>query len=114
MAQRINIRADKLKQFDFKPLVICKDNLPSGFLGKTDVPVINQQLFDWIMGEPHHRDLRSLWNVADSMSYLPKLGIHYENLSPTIKWGEMSFILKDVASRIIKRWEPKTDISFPT
>jgi hypothetical protein len=112
LAQRIGFQADELKQFNFKPLVICKDNLPSGFLGKTDVPVINQQLFDWIMIKPNQQDLRSLWQVADSMTYLPKLGVHYEKLSPTVKWGEMVFILKNVALRIIKRWNPKTDIFF--
>jgi hypothetical protein len=109
LSQRIGIKED-LKNFDFKPLVICKDDLPSGFLGKTEVPVIDQQLFDWITGEPHYQNLRSLWNVADSMSYLPKIGVHYKNLSPTIKWGEMQFILRNVATQPMNRWNPKDDI----
>ena|SRR5215203_5248846 len=86
--------------------------LPSGFLGKPAVPVINEQLFNWIVGEPHHKDLCALWSVADSLSYVPKLDVHYKQLSPTIVWGEMRFILKNVASRILKRWNPKKDIFF--
>lgn len=112
LSQQINVKEDELKDFDFRPFVICKDDLPSGFLEKTKVPVINQQLFDWIMDEPHHQNLRLLWYVAESMSYLPKVGIHYKNLSPTIRWGKMRFILKDVATQAINRWNPKTDISF--
>lgn len=112
LSQRIGIKEEELKNFEFKPFVICKDDLPSGFLGKTEVPVIDQQLFDWVMGKPHHRDLISLWNVADSMSYLPKMGIHYKNLSPSISWGKMRFILKDVATQAINRWNPQNDISF--
>ena len=112
LSQRIGMTINKLNHFDFKPLVICKENLPSGFLGKTDVPVINQQLFNLVLSEPHNKDLPSLWNVANSMSYLPKLGVHYENVSPIIKWGKMQFILKEVASIPLKRWNPDTDISF--
>lgn len=112
LADRINFNADELKQFKFKPLVICKDTLLSGFVEEPTVPVIDQQLFDWIINIPHHKDLVSLWNIANTLSYLPKLDVHYKNLEPTMNWGEMKFLLKDVAFRALKRWEPDTDIIF--
>jgi hypothetical protein len=112
LAQRIGIKADELKKFDFKPLVMSKESLPSGFLEKTNVPVINQRLFNWIIAEPHHRNIVSLWNVANSTSYLPMPSKHFETISPTIKWGEMRFILKDIAFKLTNRWDPQKDITF--
>lgn len=57
LAERINYKVDELKKFEFKSLVICKDTLLSGFVEKPRVPVINEQLFDWIINIPHHKDL---------------------------------------------------------
>jgi hypothetical protein len=112
LAQKIGMKADELKRINFKPLVISKESLPSGFIEKSVVPIIDQRLFNWVTGKPHHKDILSLWNVAESMSYLPKLGVHYENLSPTIKWGDQRFLLKGVAFKTISTWSPEKDISI--
>lgn len=112
MVRRIGISADDLKLFTIKPLVTCNNNLPPVFLGKTAAPVINQQLFDWIMVKPYCKDLYSLWSVADFMSYLSKLGVPYEKPFPIINWGETSFRLKNVSAGIIKRENSEKDISF--
>ena len=110
LAQKIRCDVKELKQISFKPLVICKDNLPSGYLGKTIVPVVNQALFDWIINEPLHQDIQKLWKVADTLSYLPKLGVHYETISTSIEWFELRFKLRNIALKLINRWNPKTDI----
>lgn len=112
LAQRINYKVRDLQNIKFKPLVICKDSLPSGFLAKTNVPVMNDALINWILFDPHNRNISELWQVANSMSYLPKPGIHYENITAEILWGDLIFNIRSGAYRTKKRWSPETDIVF--
>lgn len=112
LAPRINYDEKILQNIEFKPLVINKDNLQSGFLKKSNVPVINEALLNWILFDPHNRHISELWKVADSLSYLPKRGKHYENIPAKIVWGDITFQIKSGAYRLKKRWSPKKDISF--
>jgi hypothetical protein len=114
ISARYDIPLGELEKIDFRPLVISKDNLPSGFLAVLAVPVITENLFNWILSDPHQRDILTLWIVADSRSYLPKPGVHFRTISlPPIIWGDMKFILKNLTFETIKRWNPKVDILFP-
>jgi hypothetical protein len=112
LAQRIKYDEQTLQNIEFKPLVIIKDNLPYGFLEKPSVPAINEALLDWILFDLHNRNISELWKVADSLSYLPKRGIHYENIPAKIVWGNMTFRIRSGAYRLKKRWSPEKDISF--
>ena len=110
LAQRIQINLDDLRQYEFQPLVISKDSLASGYLDNDAIPVISQDLFDWVLGKPHHRDLQALWQVARSKSYLPKRGVHFQTIAVPLKWGELEFSLEAIGFKLIKRWEPENDI----
>lgn len=102
---------DDLKSYSFKPLVLTKEGLPSGFVVKPDVPVVSENLFNWILLEPHQFGLERLWELANSLEYLPKEGVHFRNISPTIKWGNLSFELENLAFEGLERWRPEREIN---
>lgn len=114
-SQRTGMATDVLERAEFKSLIITKENLASGFIEKSAIPVINEKLFNWIMLEPHHKDLKTLWQIADNLNYLPKSGVHFEHdQRPTLEWGNLKFTLTNLVFTVKKHWDPRTDISLPS
>jgi len=111
LSEVTGLAIEDIKHFEFRPIVISKDTLPSGNFGETVVPVIDERLFDWITDSPHYRSLRELWSAADSLSYVPREGVHFVNSDREIGWGNLRFILRGLAFNISNRWTPE-DIRF--
>jgi hypothetical protein len=113
LSQRIGLSEEELGRYEFRPLVLCKSTLASGFLREPGVPVINERLFDWVLGDPHRRDLRTLWHVAEDLTYLPKYGKHFESFDATVEFAGITFKLDEVAFMPKEPWAPDKDIEFP-
>jgi hypothetical protein len=112
LVQRTGFSPDELSEFEFRPLVLCKNTLASGFLRQPGVPVINERLFDWVLGDPHKKDLKALWNVGEELSYLPKEGKHFDTIDASTEFGGIKFNLHRLAWAPKKPWTPSEDIRF--
>jgi hypothetical protein len=114
LVQRTGFSREELSEFEFQPLVLCKNTLASGFLRQPEVPVINERLFDWILGDPHKKDLRTLWRVGEELNYLPKEGKHFETIDASTEFGGIKFNLHRLAWSPKEPWIPSDDILIPT
>jgi hypothetical protein len=114
LSQRVGLSEEELARYEFRPIVLCKSTLTSGFLREPGIPVINERLFDWVLAEPHHRDLRSLWHVGEELAYLPRYCKHFESFDATVKFAGITFKLDEVAFAPREPWLPDKDIKFPT
>jgi hypothetical protein len=113
LVHRTDLSADELSKFEFRPMVLCKNTLASGFLRQPGVPVMNERLFDWILGEPHKKDLRTVWRVGEELSYLPKEGKHFNTIDASTEFGGIKFNLHGLAFAPKAPWKPSEDIRIP-
>ncbi len=113
LVQRTGFSPDELSEFEFRPLVLCKNTLASGFLRQPGVPIINERLFDWILGDPHKKDLRTLWRVGEELTYLPKEGKHFDTIDASTEFGGIKFNLHRLAWAPKEPWTPSEDIRIP-
>lgn len=114
LLQRTGMSHEELGRYEFRPLVLCKNTLASGFLRQPGVPVINERLFDWILGDPYQKDLRTLWKVGEELSYLPKRGKHFDTIDASTEFGGITFKLDGIACLPKGPWSPTKDIRIPT
>jgi hypothetical protein len=113
ISQRTGITSEELSRYDFRALVLCKSTLASGFLRQSGVPVINERLFDWVTGEPHKRNLRTLWRVGEELTYLPKAGKHFDAINASVEFAGITFKLDGIAVAPKEPWSPTEDIELP-
>jgi hypothetical protein len=113
LSQRTGLSLGDLNGYEFQPLVLCKNTLASGFLREPGVPVINERLFDWVTGEPHHRNLKTLWHVGEELTYVPKLGRHFDTIDVAVEFAGITFKLDGVAFAPKEPWSPTKDIQLP-
>lgn len=113
LVQRTGFSQHQLDQIEFRPLVLSKNTLASGFLRQTGVPVINERLFNWILGDPHKKDLRTLWHVGECLTYVPQEGKHFDTIDASTEFGGIKFNLHGLAWTPRAPWNPFEDIRFP-
>jgi hypothetical protein len=92
---------------------MCKSTLASGYLRQQGVPVINERLFNWILADPYHEDIRTLWKVGEELSYLPVQGKHFETIDASVNFGGLTFKLNGLACLPKSPWKPDKDIRIP-
>jgi hypothetical protein len=114
LVQRTDLSREELSEIEFRPLVLCKSTLASGFLRQPGVPVINERLFDWVLGNPHRKNLRTLWRVGDDLTYLPKGGKHFDTIDASTEFGGIKFNLHGIAWSPKQPWSPTEDIRIPS
>jgi hypothetical protein len=110
--QRTGLSEDELRTFEFRPIVMCKNTLPTGFVVTPGVPVISERLFDWVLFDPHRRELRDLWRVANELRYLPKEGYHFVDEPLTIEFDGIRFVLEEMTGIDKAPWDPRAAIDF--
>lgn len=76
------------------------------------VPIVNERLLKWVLGEPHHKSLRSVWQVGEERRYLPKREKHFKDKDIRVSFAGINFLGKDMGAEIIGRWEPASDINI--
>lgn len=113
LARQTDFPLHQLRNVEFKPIVISKESLLSGFAGSPSAPVINSSLLKWILEKPHTHSIDTLWQIADRKSYLPKAGVHFEFDSHELEWNGLRFHMDGCGFKINpdnKRWRPEVDI----
>ena len=113
LSERTGLSADVLARYEFAPVVMCKSTLASGYLRREGVPVINERIFDWVLGDPHRKDLRTLWKVGEELSYLPQEGKHFETMDASVQFAGITFKLDGLACLPKAAWKPNVDMRIP-
>ncbi|MGH9932624.1 MAG: hypothetical protein ACREA9_25755, partial [Pyrinomonadaceae bacterium] len=113
LSQHTGLSQEELARYEFAPIVLCKSTLASGFLRRPGVPVINERLFFWILGDPHRKDIRTVWKVGEELSYLPKEGKHFDSIDTSVEFGGTTFKLEGIGCLPKTPWKPDKDISIP-
>ena len=112
LSQHTGLSLEELRQYEFRPIVICKSCLASGWLRQPGIPVINERLFDWILGDPHRKSLKTLWYVAEELRYLPKIGKHFEDICKSVEFGGICFKGEPIGYILKEVWNPAEDINL--
>jgi hypothetical protein len=98
-----------LSTLEYGAMVLSKNTFGSASLG-TDVPVVNEPLLHYVLGEPHKKSLRSLYRVASERRYLPKPDVHFVWKDEVATFGGIQFVGERVGAELLRRWDPSTDI----
>jgi hypothetical protein len=112
ISRHTGLSGDELRHYEFRPIVLCKNTLPSGVRPASGVPVINERLFDWVLGDPHRRDLKTLWQVGEKLLYLPRPGKHFDSITGSVEFGGIRFIGEGLGYALREAWNPAADIDL--
>jgi hypothetical protein len=112
LSQYTGLSTDELRLYEFRPVVLCKNTLPSGISPMSGVPVVNERLFDWVLGDPHRRDLKTLWQVGEKLLYLPQPGKHFDSVAGTVEFGRIRFTGDALGHVLREKWDPVKDINL--
>lgn len=112
LSHHTGLSIDELRLYDFRPVVLCKNTLPSGVSPVSGVPVINERLFDWVLGDLHRRDLKTMWQVGEKLLFLPQPGKHFDSVAGTVEFGGIRFTGDALGHVLRERWDPAKDINL--
>lgn len=93
-------------------MVLSKNTLGSGCIHKPDIPIVNERLVHWILGDPHRRNLRTLWQVGEERRYLPKRGKHFRDEDIVAEFGGIRFLGEGLGMSLQDLWDPGEDIDL--
>ena len=107
---------DEFEAIEKQLIVISKHYIGTGLSKCGKIPIINEDLLKWILGEPKNLSLRNLWEIAKNRSYFPKVNVHYKNKDMIIKIKDYTIKAEKLGRDItgMKAWDPVEDIILPT
>lgn len=106
------ITMSDLATYDFKAAVVSKNTLGSSWTYKPGIPILSERLLDWVLGAPHHKSLRALWEVGEERRYMPQRGKHFIDEDSTVEFGGVRFVGEKTSMRVKKAWNPAEDIDL--
>jgi hypothetical protein len=96
---------------EIRTIVVSKNSLGSGQVHRAGIPIINERLLHWVLGVPHHRNVRTLWQVGGEGRYMPKEGKHYTYVSTSpIEFGGIRFLTEGIVVRLQALYHEFEDI----
>ncbi len=109
-SEKLKVNEADLARWTIEPLVITKNSMFLAYMTDEVTPIINEALLQWIIGDPHRRNLRSAWKVAKAQSFLPLIGEHFKESRKEIKVGDIVFVGTELAPT--NEWDFHKDIIF--
>lgn len=110
--QLIGLSANEVNKFEFQTAVFSRNTLGSTTTIREGFPILTERLLDWILGEPHHLNIKTLWRVCDDRLYMPKRGDHFVDHDVPAEFGGIKLIGKKMGLRKLRSWDPSTDIDL--
>ena len=98
--------------YEFRCCVLSKNTLGSTSTHRNGIPVISDRLLHWILGDPHHSNLKALWQVGEEKRYMPIRGDHFSDHDSTAEFSGVRFIGKKMSMRKLRHWDPARDIDM--
>jgi hypothetical protein len=111
LSARSGLSADALRTFDYHALVLSKNTLGTGSL-PVGIPVVNEPLLHYTLGDPHRKSLEALYRVAEERRYLPKPGVHFVWTNLTATFGDIRFVGDGFGAELLRHWDPLTDLDL--
>lgn len=111
-ATKVEIDENKISEYEILGLVMSKNSMGNGYTHQENIPIINERIFKWLLSEPHHKDIKTLWKIGDELRFMPKEGIHFRSKDTDSSFGNYHFIAKQSGMIMLKQFDPKTDINF--
>lgn len=108
----IGLSANEVSRYEFQTAVLSKNTLGSTSTIREAFPILTDRLIDWILGDPHHRNLKTLWLVGNERRYMPKRGKHFVDEDVPAEFGGIKFVGKRMGMRKLRPWDPSTDIDL--
>ena len=102
----------ELQQYKFQALVLSKNTIGSGWVYLRGIPIVNERLLTWVLGEPLHKSLQTLWQVGEERRYLPKRGKHFIDKDIKVSFAGVTLLGKNMGAKLIGSWEPVQDIDL--
>ncbi len=114
LSDRLRMAGPDLARIHFEVAVLSKNTLGSSSVCReaVDIPVIPERLLKWVLGDPHHASLASLWSVANRRSYFPILGVHYSDEIAKAEFGGVEFSSNELGMLLRREWSPEADIKL--
>ena len=112
LQQVTGISTDALHTYEFKAMVLSKNSIGSGWAYKPGVPIVNERLLHWILGEPHRRNLQTVWQVGEERRYLPKSEKHFTVEDIVVEFGDIRFLGENIGIALQESWDPVVDIDL--
>jgi len=106
------LSSHELQQYKFQALVLSKNTIGSGWVHLRGIPIVNERLLTWVLGEPHHKSLQALWQVGEERRYLPKRGKHFIDKDTKVRFVGVTLLGKNMGAKLIGSWEPAQDIDL--
>jgi hypothetical protein len=110
--QLTGLSVNEMKKYEFQTAVLSKNTLGSTSTIRKGFPILTERLLEWTLGEPHHCDIKALWQVGDEQRYLPQRGKHYVDIDVDSEFGGIRLIGKKMGMRKLKDWDPLMDIDL--
>jgi len=101
-----------LEAYEFRLAVLSKNTLGSTSTRRIGIPVITDRILHWILGEPHHSSLKTLWQVGEEKRYMPIRGTHFTDHDAVAEFGGIRFIGKKMSMKKRREWDPSKDINL--
>jgi len=102
----------ELRQYKFRAVVLSKNTIGSGWVHLHGIPIVNERLLKWVLGEPHQESLQTLWQVGEERRYLPKRGKHFRDEDIKVSFANISFLGKNMGAKLTGSWDPAQDIDL--
>lgn len=112
LSAQTGVSHDELQQYEFRTLVLSKNTIGSGWTYMPGAPIVNERLLKWVLGDPHHKSLRALWQVGEERRYLPNREKHFKDEDVRVGFANINFLGKDMGARLIGTWDPALDIDL--
>lgn len=112
LANKMNLKRDFFKEMEFRSILMSKNSTGGGRVHNTEIPIISERLFSWIVGKPHRQPLRALYKCALAESYLPKYGVHFTEHDINCEFAGLKFTGKNFGMINTGKYDPHRDIHF--
>lgn len=112
LSQVTGLFPKELESYEFRSVVLSKNTLGSTSTQRKGIPLINERILHWILGEPHHGNLKTLWRVGEEKRYMPIRGTHFTDHDAVAEFGGVRFIGKKMSMKKRRDWDPVKDIDL--
>jgi len=112
LSQLTGLSTDELDKIEFQSMVVSRNTTGGGRVFDPEIPVVNERLVDWVLGDPLHRSLRTLWIVGKELRYLPKRGKHFRESDIPIDYEGFRFLMINAGMEWTGPYDPAVDIDL--
>ena len=103
LAQRVGLGPQGFNGISFASAVLIRPAFGTGLTYDPDIPIFNADLFESMINMIGP-NLRTIWAVAQSGSFLPREGEHFLREDTSYRFGDVQFIAKRFGVRTRKSW----------